>query len=908
MRKRSLLFLSLLVPAFLGLGGYAVLKAQQKTSVASARRWSDSATWPDKKVPGKDAVVTIDKDMNVVLDVSPPELHGVTINGKLSFADNKDLELTTEWIMVHGELEIGTEARPHTRKATITLTDNVKDEDITGTGGTNDRSDRGIMLMGGTLNLHGTEKNSWTKLAKTAAAGSNTIEVLNAGDWKKGDVVVLASTDFDPHQAERRTIAAIHGNTITLDKKLDYMHFGKITFNVDERGEVGMLSRNILIQASPDADKTLFGGHIMAMNGSKMFVDGVELNRMGQNMHLARYPIHWHLIGDAQGQYIKNSAIHDTYSRCVTVHGTNYLDIENNVTYNNIGHCFFLEDAVEHDNQFVHNLGILTKCHPDAPCTPTNLGPFGSEGGQNFDTAGQNAKDILIPSDNTASTFWITNPDNIYRDNVAAGSDATGFWFALPEHPTGKFEGTEISAKTWPRRTRVREFKGNTAHSNFDGFMLDRGPRADGHFATGGHISLANPADANSPQVASVIEDFTSYKNRNSGLWSRGEMHLFKNLKVADNAIGYTHASGNSGRSAFTSRVVDSLFVGETENIGNPRTPAEMAYGRSLPEPELADFPIRGYEFYDYRHELDNDTFVNFEDNATRKTGAISYLLYTSFGMSSNNTIQRAKFINAKPVYFPPMEFKWSNDDYGNGPYQTAVFHDLDGSVDGVPDSFILINDENNRIAIDEACEIKPTWNAAVCKGDVGRLNVGGGGGRGLAGGRGSFGRGGGRGGPGAGGFAAAGGPGNRGAAAGPGGRGGPGGGFVRGRFGKGAAGGDSAQPPVVLSRNGKDFPITGETNVRAGTEIKVTTERPSLSLSVKELDRGSWVIFDLPGFTTAASGTEQSSLDALREASATSYYKDNGSLWVKLVSTGDILGSGPDSGPSGGASLQVSR
>ena len=453
MRKRSLLFLSLLVPAFLGLGGYAVLQAQQNTSTASAKRWSDAATWPDKKVPAKDAVVTIDKDMNVVLDVSPPELHGLTINGKLSFADNKDLELTTEWVMVHGELEIGTEARPHTRKATITLTDNVKDEDMTGIGGTNDRSDRGIMMMGGTLNLHGNRTNSWTKLSKTAEAGSNSIEVLNAAGWRKGDVIVLASTDFDPHQAERRTIAAIRGNRITLDKKLDYMHFGKITFDVDERGEVGMLSRNIVIQASPDADKTLFGGHIMAMNGGKMFVDGVELNRMGQNMHLARYPIHWHLIGDAQGQYIKNSAIHDTYSRCVTVHGTNYVDIENNVTYNNIGHCFFLEDAVEHDNQFVHNLGILTKCHPDAPCVATNLGPFGAEGGKNFDTDGQNAKDILIPSDNTASTFWITNPDNIYRDNVAAGSDSTGFWFALPEHPTGKFAGTEISAKTWPRRT-----------------------------------------------------------------------------------------------------------------------------------------------------------------------------------------------------------------------------------------------------------------------------------------------------------------------------------------------------------------------------------------------------------------------------------------------------------------------
>src|SRR6202034_1389627 len=123
MRKRSFLFLSLLVPAFLVLGGYAVVQAQQKTSsTASAKRWSDPATWPDKKVPTKDAVVTIEKDMNVVLDVSPSPLRSLTINGKLSFADKKDLEMTTEWVMVHGELEIGTEARPHTRKATITLT------------------------------------------------------------------------------------------------------------------------------------------------------------------------------------------------------------------------------------------------------------------------------------------------------------------------------------------------------------------------------------------------------------------------------------------------------------------------------------------------------------------------------------------------------------------------------------------------------------------------------------------------------------------------------------------------------------------------------------------------------------------------------------------------------------------
>jgi cell migration-inducing and hyaluronan-binding protein len=603
-----------------------------------------------------------------------------------------------------------------------------------------------------------------------------------------------------------------------------------------------------------------------------------------------------------------------------------------------VGHCFFLEDGIETGNQYIRNLAIQTKCHTSKPCDPTNLAPFGSTSHKlNFVTTGQDSKDVLIPSDNTVSSFWITNPDNVYRDNVAAGSDATGFWFAFPEHPTGKFEGTEISRATWPRRTKFREFKGNVSHSNFDSFMGDRAPRADGKFAVGGYISLANPADANSAQVESVVEDFTSYKNRNSGIWARGEMHLYKNLKMADNGIGFTHASGNSGRSLYTSRVVDSLFVGESENIGNPSTDSEKAYGRSLPQPAVADFPIRAYEFYDYHHQLDNNTFVNYQDNATRKTGAISYLLFTSFGMSSNNTVQRSKFINAKPVYFPPIDNRWSNDDYGNTVYKTSVFNDKDGTITGVANSYIV----NITGIVDDACEVKPTWNAVVCTGDVGRMNVGGGGGAvgfgGGGGGRGGAPRGGGpgapggRGGPGAapagqgapgapavaGGRGGPGGPGGQGAPGAPGagaGRGGPAGAAAPAAAVAIAPGGGRIRgnpaptgPPVVLSRNGKEFTANGATNVRAGTEYKVTTERPNLSLSVSELDKGSWVMFELPGFTTASAGTAQDSLDALRKADTTSYYKGNGTLWVKLVSSGDILGT-QTSGASGGANLQASR
>jgi cell migration-inducing and hyaluronan-binding protein len=894
-----------LVPAVLFSGVCAVAQAQTAGSpTATPTNWSNPDTWPNRKVPVAGDKVTIGRDRDVILDVSPPALGGLSIDGKLTFSNNADLELTTEWIMLHGELAIGSEASPHTRNATITLTNKVVGEDVMAGMG-----DRGIMISGGTLNLHGDRTNTWTKLSSTAKAGSTSIEVLNAAGWRVGDEIVLASTDFDPRQAERRSIAAISGNKLTLDKKLDYMHFGKITFDVDERGEVGLLTRNIRIQASADAEQTFLGGHIMAMPSSHMYVEGVELRRMGQNLTLARYPIHWHLVGDAKGQYVKNAAIHDTYNRCVTVHGTNFLRVENNVTYNTVGHCFFMEDGIEHGNEFVRNLAIQTKCHTSKPCVPTVLAAAGEsadyENRQAVRQNGQASKDVLLPSDNTASSYWITNPDNIYRDNVAAGSDVTGFWMSLPEHPQGQFEGTEVSKTIWPRRTPFREFKGNVAHSNYDSFMFDRNINPNNTFGVTGnaHMPKEDPFDANSKTLETVFEDLTAYKNRNGGIWGRGEMHVFKNVKVADNAMGFTHASGNFGRDPFTSKVVDSLFVGETENVGNPRTDGEKAYGRSLPKPQMPDFPIRGYEYYDYRQDVVNVTFRNYQDNATRKTGAISYLMYTSAGVSTENAIEGAKFVNAKPVYFPPMERKWGNDNLNGVAWKASVIHDKDGSVGGVPNSYILLNDGvYDSIATDTtACEIKPTWNAAVCKGDIGRLSFGGPGGAPVGGGRGAnlYG---------AAAPAGAAGPGAAGAAGAAAGPGGPAPAAAAGTSSLGAPAGGANRPPppppVVLTRNGREYTFNSG-NVRAGTEMKVATERPSLNLTLTEMDAGSWVVLELAGFTTAASGTELRSLDALRKASDTSYFKDKDALWVKVVSNGTgALGATPGSGTS----LQVSK
>ena len=359
-----------------------------------------------------------------------------------------------------------------------------------------------------------------------------------------------------------------------------------------------------------------------------------------------------------------------------------------------------------------------------------------------------------------------------------------------------------------------------------------------------------------------MFENFTAYKNRNGAVWGRGELHLFKNLRVADNAIGFTHAASAVGRAPYTSKVIDSVFVGESDNIGNPRTPQEIAYGRSRPN-EIADFPIRGYEYYDMRHDVENTTFVNFVPNDTRDAGAISYLMYTSFGMSTENAIEGAKFVNAKPVSFPPYVRRWASDLGRANAWRGAAIHDRDGSVGGIPGGFIVL--DNGIASDDQACEIKPEWGAAVCRGDFGHFGLG------------------------------------------------PNMGF----------GSAPITEPIMLSRGSRRWEYTGQTTIRSGAEVRVETSRKDLSLTLREMDDGSWVIFELPGFTTPAGGAQKPSLAALRDATETSYFSENGTLWVKLVvdnSAGanvqigtpgvgvSTVGAGPGGAFDAGARLEVSR
>jgi hypothetical protein len=615
-------------------------------------RWSEPASWPGGAIPAAGENVVIPADKTVVLDVSPPALGSLTVDGTLRF-EEKDLSLTSNWIIVRGRFEIGTEAAPFTHRAVITLT-GPSGENIQGTGA----KVLGI-IAGGRLELHGERRDGWARLSATAGVGSNQLVLERAMPWRVGDHIAIASTDLDPLQSEDAYITAISGNTITLRNGLRNSHYGLIQTiagkTLDERAEVGLLSRNIVIQGDSASLVSEFGGHVLATSGGALKVEGIELTRMGQKKVLARYPMHWHMNGAVDGQYFRGSSVWKSFNRCVTVHGSDNATVQGNVCYDNIGHGYFLEDGGETGNLFEDNLGILAR-------TPA---------------AGQ----ALIPSDATPATFWITNPANTYRRNVAAGSRGFGFWFAFPAAPTGLSTGDPDK----PRETPLGEFSDNVAHSNSNtGLNVDHGPMADGTIETV-HYSPRQVPGTSSPAVTANFRNFTAYKHRGRGVWLRGTELRLNGAMLADNGIGATFASNETF-------VMDAMFVGQSGNSGGSQI--------------QAGFPIRGYEFYDGRVGAERVTFVNYATTPARIMSALGFNRTNGFPVDPTNYAKQLTFVNSNNVFIENPGTAFDGD-------RAAVILDNDGSLTGIAGAYVAAN---NPLMVTSACSRRDPWNAWVCQ------------------------------------------------------------------------------------------------------------------------------------------------------------------------------------------------
>ena len=163
-----------------------------------------------------------------------------------------------------------------------------------------------------------------------------------------------------------------------LEYPLTYYHFGgpdpgepaagnyhatrDTNWGVDERAEVGLVTRNIELRGQQSgAPQDHWGGEtIFRVGFTEVSVQGVEFAYLGKPK-LGSYPVHFHFVGRIGGNQkvlFNANSVHHSYNKCMTVHSTQNLMLENNVCARAVGHLFYQEVGDEEDITFQYNLGL----------------------------------------------------------------------------------------------------------------------------------------------------------------------------------------------------------------------------------------------------------------------------------------------------------------------------------------------------------------------------------------------------------------------------------------------------------------------------------------------------------------------------------------------------------------------
>lgn len=571
-----------------------------------------------------DGIFDIGHQVNLSDNVTSIYLsEGVMLNGSL-IVGQQDFNLTADWVMNHGNFFIGSDQNPYVKNALLTFTGDPSQNVVSMN---HSMGTRGIMSMNGNLVLVGDSPSpTWTKIDQHIQPGSTGLTVLPVEGWEEGDKIVIAPTDFyEVGSTSLHTLSAVSNNALTVQEPVEQFRWGLMQYatadgitttkganllplisnsegstptELDQRAEVGNLSRNIVIQGADDQfwQEEGFGAHVMVMGlDSTVKVDGVEFRRSGQAGNLGRYPFHWHRvsypdgvndIGDAVGHYVKNSSIHNSANRCITIHATNGVTLENNICYNIKGHGIFFEDAVERRNVVENNLVLHVRNPADEDMLL--LHEHSQKGVQS-----------------SSSGLWVTNPDNTIRNNVFADSEGFGMWMSFPKNPLSVSSGVDII----PNKTPFGNFDGNTSHSNgLKGVMFDLAPVDNaGKLGSSEYGPTSTQDDPGCPYKnyqRFTIKGWKLWKNTNN-YWHRARCANYEEFVNAD---GFGKSFSGGGRAGVITR---SLIVGSSLNNFSEN-----------PKPHIG--PASALATYHSTYDMTNNVIMNFPLVEGKTSGAFA--------------------------------------------------------------------------------------------------------------------------------------------------------------------------------------------------------------------------------------------------------------------------------------------
>ncbi len=302
---------------------------------------------------------------------------GVDVSGKLDFSRTVSTTLeTSDNVVVQsgGELIVGLSEDPIPSNIVARIVFDVDTNDDWVGGSDFASSDTGLWVMdGGRWESHGSPIYiPWTELAADASAGST--EVVAEGalvDWPVGATVLVTATGRNISTAygvndyftedEERGIAAVQDlgdgtSRITLDAPLAYGHSGSGVTN----GEIGLLSRNVVVSASNSAR-----AHTVYMHGSSGTASDTLFLHLGPTVS-NRHPVHFYAMAETSiGKVFRGNVIWDSLNRFVMIHNSVGIELTDNIGYRAIKGGFKLEDSGSGingpkpmDNIFIHNLAV----------------------------------------------------------------------------------------------------------------------------------------------------------------------------------------------------------------------------------------------------------------------------------------------------------------------------------------------------------------------------------------------------------------------------------------------------------------------------------------------------------------------------------------------------------------------
>ena len=338
------------------------------------------------------------------------------------------------------------------------------------------------------------------------------------------------------------------------------------------------------------------------------------------------------MSGSAIGSVVSRNLVINSNQRCYVLHGTHDVILDSNVCYDHFGHGFLLEDHAERNNILQNNLVAVTKK------VVTKISDD--------------------ESDDFPSSYWITNPENTFIGNVAAGSEHSGFWFEMSRSVRGPSAMMPENTGYNPREQPLKEFRNNVAHSNNE------------------HGIKTYPGDGYRPNGdAAVFKDCVSFRNAGNGVF----IHNSGNIKVEGGLYADNRVQIDLDRSPACS-VDGARIIGYSEEFRNIK---ETTKSRGHCP---SSWPLRGVEIHSFwvggsEHggsSITNTVFESFE--GTECDGTVEILVdEENRGYFDVRThVTNLTFDSTDSAVLSNCATSYSGLD-------NLVLHDDDGSIMGEP-------------------------------------------------------------------------------------------------------------------------------------------------------------------------------------------------------------------------------